>query len=260
MAVFRTSLGESPKDFDIATNATPEDIRKLFNNARIIGKRFKIVHIRFGHFKIIEVTTFRGSSNTSSQQIESSTGQLLRDNVYGTLESDAIRRDFTVNALYYSVKDFSIHDFCSGINDIQQRYFFPRIIGDPTTRYQERPCPLIACSATSCKLGFTIEPKTEQQPSHKHPCSTYTPARLFDEVLKLFMHGHATASYQQLLHYGVVGAIVPETADFIQGEPAQAHFIEVAMTSTDKRIRTNKRVAPAFLYASLLMAGIAKKL
>ncbi len=247
-------LGSAPKDFDIATNATPEDIKKLFNNAKIIGRRFKIVHIRFGQ-EIIEVTTFRGSNNDSSQQIESSTGQLLRDNVYGTLESDAIRRDFTINALYYSINDFSIHDFSSGIQDIQQRCL--RIIGDPITRYQEDPVRLLRAIRFSAKLGFTIEENTAQPIISQAPLLQHVPpARLFDEALKLFMNGYATASYQQLQNYCLFEQLFPQTASVAQQNTDQQSFLEVAMTSTDKRIRAEKRVTPAFLYAALLWPAL----
>jgi len=168
-------LDSSPKDFDVSTNATPEQVKTLFRNSRIIGRRFKIVHVRFGQ-EIIEVTTFRGQNSESSQQVESDTGQLLRDNVYGDMESDALRRDFTVNALYYSSKDFALYDYTTGLSDIAKRQL--RMIGDPATRYTEDPVRLLRAIRFAAKLGFRIEPETEAPIREQaHLLSHVPPAR-----------------------------------------------------------------------------------
>ncbi|MFG1487847.1 polynucleotide adenylyltransferase PcnB, partial [Oceanospirillum sp. HFRX-1_2] len=150
-----------PKDFDVATNATPEQVNSLFHNARIIGRRFRIVHVRYGR-EIIEVTTFRAPHDTSdakSHASQTDQGLLVRDNVFGTIEEDAMRRDFTINALYYNIRDFSIHDYAGGIRDIEQRLI--RMIGDPETRYREDPVRMLRAVRFAAKLDFQIEPATE---------------------------------------------------------------------------------------------------
>jgi poly(A) polymerase len=243
-------LGTHPKDFDVATEATPEQVKRVFRNARIIGRRFRIVHVRFGR-EIIEVTTFRGQSDDSQQQIESQTGQLIRDNVYGDMQSDAMRRDFTVNALYYSLSDESIYDYTQGLEDINQRQL--RMIGDPVTRYKEDPVRLLRAVRFSAKLGFSIEANTAA------PINEYAsllqhvaPARLFDEVLKLFLNGSATASYSLLQDYGLLNPLFPATVKVLEKSPYFNGLINAVMINTDKRIRTGKRVTPAFIYGALL--------
>ncbi len=243
-------LEGSPKDFDVATDATPEQIRTLFRNSRIIGRRFRIVHVRFGR-EIIEVTTFRGQNSDSNQQIESDTGQLLRDNVYGDMESDAIRRDFTANALYYSSKDFSIYDYTTGIEDIGKRQL--KMIGDPATRYKEDPVRLLRAVRFAAKLGFTIESSTEAPIRDQAHLLEHVPAaRLFDEILKLFMGGYATATYQLLQHYQLLDQLFPGINKILSNDPMYGNLIEEVMINTDKRIRSDKRVTPAFIYAALL--------
>ncbi len=243
-------LEGSPKDFDVATDATPEQIRTLFRNSRIIGRRFRIVHVRFGR-EIIEVTTFRGQNSDSNQQVESNTGQLLRDNVYGDMESDAIRRDFTANALYYSSKDFSIYDYTTGLEDIEKRQL--KMIGDPATRYKEDPVRLLRAIRFAAKLGFTIEPSTEDPIREQAHLLEHVPAaRLFDEILKLFMGGYATATYQLLQHYQLLDQLFPGINKILSNNPIYGNLIEEVMINTDKRIRSDKRVTPAFIYAALL--------
>ncbi len=243
-------LNASPKDFDVATDATPEQVKQLFRNSRIIGRRFRIVHVRFGR-EIIEVTTFRGQNSDSNQQIESDTGQLLRDNVYGDLESDALRRDFTANALYYSAKDQCIYDYTNGIEDLNNRQL--TMIGDPVTRYKEDPVRLLRAIRFSAKLGFNIEANT-QAPIHEqaHLLSHVPPARLFEEILKLFLSGYATATYELLRQYGLLDELFPESARVLDNHFSYAPLIDEMITNTDKRIRTNKRVTPAFVYAALM--------
>ncbi|MEO0442175.1 MAG: polynucleotide adenylyltransferase PcnB [Pseudomonadota bacterium] len=243
-------LGGSPKDFDVATDATPEQVKSLFRNSRIIGRRFRIVHVRFGR-EIIEVTTFRGQGGHSSQQVESDTGQLLRDNAYGDMRSDALRRDFTINALYYSSKDFCAYDYTNGIEDINLRQL--RMIGDPITRYTEDPVRLLRAVRFAAKLGFTIEHNTAAPIStHGQLLEHVPPARLFEEILKLFLGGYATATYQLLTDYGLLQPLFPGSHRVLDQEPSYQRLIEEVMLSTDKRIRSDKRVTPAFIYAALL--------
>lgn len=239
-----------PKDFDVSTDATPEEVRKVFRNARIIGRRFRIVHVRFGR-EIIEVTTFRGDATNSEQHVASNTGQLLRDNVYGDMRSDALRRDFTVNALYYAPEDESIYDYTLGIKDIEQRQL--RIIGDPLTRYKEDPVRLLRAIRFAGKLGFSIEEKTAAPIRDNTHLLTHVPAaRLFDEILKLFLHGSATATYSLLKDYQLLDSLFPSTMAVIDKSPFFEELINAVMVNTDKRIRSEKRVTPAFIYGALL--------
>jgi len=251
-------LDNSPKDFDVATNATPEQVKTLFRNSRIIGRRFKIVHVRFGP-EIIEVTTFRGQNSESSQHVESDSGQLLRDNVYGDMESDALRRDFTINALYYSSKDFGIYDYTTGLQDIERRQL--RMIGDPTTRYTEDPVRLLRAVRFASKLGFSIEAATEAPIREQaHLLSHVPPARLFDEILKLFLGGYATATYSLLNDHGLFKELFPDTNKVIKNNPYYGPLIDEVMLNTDKRIRSNKRVTPAFIYAAILWPAMHDRL
>ncbi|HTF95888.1 MAG TPA: polynucleotide adenylyltransferase PcnB, partial [Cellvibrio sp.] len=178
-------LGNHPKDFDVATNAKPEEVKRLFRSSRIVGRRFQIVHVRLGR-EVIEVTTFRGHHDDGSQHAaRSEDGMLLRDNVYGTLETDAMRRDFTVNALYYTLKDFSVIDYCNGMEDLKNRTL--RMIGDPATRYKEDPVRILRALRFAAKLGFTIDSKTAKPIRDLgNLLLNVSDARLFEEVLKLF--------------------------------------------------------------------------
>ncbi|AMD02451.1 polynucleotide adenylyltransferase PcnB [Halomonas chromatireducens] len=250
-------LGRMPKDFDVATDATPEQVRELFRNSRIIGRRFRIVHVRFGR-EVIEVTTFRGRPNDDhgdhiAQQSEQ--GLLLRDNVWGNIQEDAVRRDFTINALYYSIADFSIHDFANGARDIESRTL--RMIGDPTTRYREDPVRMLRAIRFAAKLDFQIAPGSEA-PIHEqaHLLLQIPPARLFDEILKLFMAGHGVETFRMLRHYGLFPMLFPETEEAMATLPWTEGLIEAALASTDKRIREERPVTPAFLFAALLWGPV----
>jgi len=240
-------LGAHPKDFDVATNAQPEQIKRVFRGARIIGRRFQIVHVRMGR-EVIEVTTFRGPH----EEARSKEGMLLRDNVYGTVETDAVRRDFTVNALYYTIDDFSVHDYTGGLKDLEKRTL--RIIGDPATRYKEDPVRMLRAVRFAAKLGFTIEEKTAQPIYELGNLLRNIPeARLFEETLKLFMGGSATATFFLLREYNLLGYLFPGTEVALQaGDEQGAKLIEQTMISTDKRIRSNNTVTPEFSYAALL--------
>lgn len=253
-------LDGRPKDFDIATSATPEQVKRLFRGARIIGRRFKIVHVRMGR-EIIETTTFRAHHNDSNKRNESSqsdSGMLLRDNVYGDIESDAARRDFTINALYYTSKGFELHDFCNGLHDIKHRTI--RMIGDPITRYREDPVRMLRAVRFAAKLGFKIEAKTmEPIRHHGKLLRDISPSRLFDEMLKLFMAGSATATFGQLLDHDLLQHLFPATAACIERDPQGLKLIEQTMVNTDKRIRAEKRVTPAFIYAALLWPALQEE-
>jgi poly(A) polymerase len=264
-------LGGEPKDFDVATSATPEEVRHIFRGARIIGRRFQIVHVRIGR-EVIEVTTFRGadddsakgstagnakdSARDSAKVTRSEHGMLLRDNVYGDVVSDALRRDFTVNALYYTIKDFSVHDYTGGMEDLKKRTL--RMIGDPATRYKEDPVRMLRAVRFAAKLGFSIEPGTAKPIRELSKLlANISEARLFEEVLKLFLGGSATATFGLMRDYGLLGQLFPGTeAALANGDELGEKLIEQTMINTDKRIRANKTVTPAFIYAALLWPAL----
>lgn len=253
-------LGGRPKDFDVATDATPEQVRQLFRSSRIIGRRFKIVHVRFGR-EVIEVTTFRGSHKeaeelqsrrrpTNQQSARSEEGMLLRDNVYGSLEEDAIRRDFTINALYYTTEDFAVYDYTGGLQDLHDRVI--RVIGDPETRYREDPVRMLRAVRFAAKLGFTIEPGSAQPIRELADSLSSVPAaRMFDEVLKLFMAGHGVATFELLREYDLFRPLFPQTDACLQ-DAFNLKLVLQALRNTDERIRANKPVTPAFIFAALL--------
>ncbi len=254
-------LGGNPKDFDIATDATPEQVKRLFRSARIIGRRFRIVHVRFGR-EVIEVTTFRAhheSAQNNHEAASSDIGMLTRDNVYGDIQSDAARRDFTVNALYYSTNGFSIHDYAGGMQDIDKRIV--RMIGNPETRYKEDPVRMLRAVRFAAKLSFTIEPTTAKPIKPLSELLQHVPpARLFEEVLKLFMGGHAAPTLRLLHEYRLLEHLFPATAAALDsGDPYAKKLIELAMHNTDKRIRNHKRVTPAFIYAALLWPALRQE-
>lgn len=246
-------LGGHPKDFDVATDATPEQIRRLFRSARIIGRRFQIVHVRFGR-DVIEVTTFRGQhdgNKDSRHSVRSEQGMLLRDNVYGDLKSDALRRDFTVNALYYADSDCSVRDYTTGMEDLMQRKI--RMIGDPATRYQEDPVRMLRAIRFAAKLDFSIEAATAKPiPEMASMLSHIPSARLFEEVLKLLMGGYAEPTFNLLNNYGLVNYLFPETAALLPENPQALTLIQRAMHNTDVRIHNDQRVTPAFIFAAIL--------
>ncbi len=247
-------LGGHPKDFDVATNATPEQVRHLFRSSRIIGRRFKIVHVRFGR-EIIEVTTFRGhhtEDTSGNHSARSDDGMLLRDNVYGDIRSDAVRRDFTVNALYYTLDHFSIHDFTGGMQDIARRKI--RIIGDPETRYKEDPVRLLRAVRFAGKLDFTLDKATAEPIARLAPLlGNIASARIFDEVLKLFMGGYGAPLLPLMEQYGLLAQVFPDLAAVLaDGDELGRKLVEQALHNTDHRIRTDQRVTPAYIFAALL--------
>ncbi len=250
-------LGQRPKDFDVATDATPEQVKELFRNCRLIGRRFRLAHIHFGRH-IIEVATFRGDHGSSQSGHQDDSGRILRDNVYGDIEQDVWRRDFTVNALYYSVADFSVVDFVGGYDDVIAGRL--RLIGDPDERYREDPVRMIRAIRFAAKLGFSIDESCQQFIRDQGVILRDVPsARLYEEVLKLFHSGHAIESFRGLREYYLLEHLFPDAADALNGNEVGLKFLQLAMQSTDERIMQNKPVTPAFLFAALLWAPLQVK-
>ncbi|MGI9276152.1 MAG: polynucleotide adenylyltransferase PcnB [Endozoicomonas sp.] len=254
-------LGLHPKDFDVATNATPEQVRKLFRNSRIIGRRFKLVHILFGR-EMIEVATFRASHNEENHSLDKSrhsdSGRILRDNVYGSMEDDALRRDFTVNALYYTGTDYSIIDFCGGIRDIEKQTL--RLIGDPVRRYHEDPVRMLRAIRFAAKLNFKMDKGTSAPIFDLgHLLRDIPSARMFDEVLKLLQSGQGEKTFDLLREYGLLAHLFPATEQcLISDDDHTEALIRSALRSTDKRIAREKPVTPAFLFAALLWSPMQR--
>jgi poly(A) polymerase len=254
-------LGHEPKDFDIATDATPEQVRAVFRNCRLIGRRFRLAHVHFGR-EIIEVATFRGfnpDADDADRRIEN--GMILRDNVYGTIAEDALRRDFTINALYYNIDDFSVVDYADGLTDIEAGRL--RLIGsDPEARYREDPVRMIRAVRFACKLGFVIDPACEAPiPSLAPLLLELPPARLFEEVLKLFHSGYALDAFEKLRHYGLFAELFPETEAALatQEHDFPITFVSRGLANTDQRIQEGKPVAPPFLFAVLLWEPVRRR-
>ncbi len=256
-------LGQEPKDFDIATNATPEQIKKLFRNCRLIGRRFRLAHILFGR-DVIEVATFRGHHKEDNEKknisAQSDEGMLLRDNVYGTVEEDAERRDFTVNAMYYNIADYSIHDYANGIEDLKNGII--RLIGDPETRYREDPVRMLRAVRFAAKLDMTICDKTAAPIAELSPLLRDIPAaRLFEESLKLLQTGNGLNTYWMLRDFNLFQQLFPVLTPFLteEGNSPAEQMIELVLRSTDKRINSGKRVNPAFMFAAMLWYPLTAK-
>ncbi|MDC1529280.1 polynucleotide adenylyltransferase PcnB [Gammaproteobacteria bacterium] len=263
-------LGKQPKDFDVATDATPEQVKAEFRNARIIGRRFRIVHVIMGR-EIIEVSTFR-AGNTDSVEIQgeklarsvkhidsahSNSGMILRDNVYGTLEQDVMRRDFTMNALYYTVRKFVVHDYVDGVADLNNRQL--RMIGDPEQRYREDPVRILRAIRLSSKLGFNIEEQTAAPIKPLAQLLDSIPAaRLFDEILKMFFAGSSLQVFNSLQKYDVFKHLFPDTATELKHSEMANKLLCLAFASTDQRINDLKSVTPAFLLAAILWPALQK--
>jgi len=254
-------IGGHPKDFDIATSATPEEVRALFRNCRLIGRRFRLAHVVFGR-EIIEVATFRSNADDGSGEREQHEGgRLLRDNVYGTIEEDAVRRDFTANALYYAIEDFSVRDYTGGFEDVQNRIM--RLIGDPEQRYREDPVRMLRAVRLAAKLGFGIEPATAAPIPHLAPLlREAAPARLFEECLKLFLSGHAVQSFLGLEAHGLLPVLLPETAAALKANRSGAlrRVVMEGLQGTDARVANDEPVSPAFLFALLLWPAYCRAL
>ncbi|MEH0093722.1 polynucleotide adenylyltransferase PcnB [Vibrio metschnikovii] len=258
-------LNHTPKDFDIATNATPEQIRQLFRNCRLIGRRFRLAHIMFGR-DVIEVATFRGHHQEINQHIaaQSEAGMLLRDNVYGTIDEDAERRDFTVNAMYYNIADYSIHDYAGGIEDLDDKLI--RLIGDPQTRYREDPVRMLRAIRFAVKLDFDIEEDTAAPIETLAPLLKEIPsARLYEESLKMLQSGHGLETYHLMREYNLFQQLFPQVAEYFTEDYSSQteQMLDLVLDSTDLRIEEGKRINPAFMFAAFLwypMVTIAEQL
>jgi poly(A) polymerase len=261
-------LGLSPKDFDIATDAHPEQVRKIFRNCRLIGRRFHLAHVRFGP-EIIEVATFRAAHTEIDEdhgvdevghRVLDEHGRILRDNLYGSIEEDVWRRDFTANALYYNIEDYSIWDYVGGVPDAQARVL--RMIGDPETRYREDPVRMLRAARFAAKLGFTLHADTEA-PLHKlaYLLDGVPPARLFDEAMKLLLAGSAGASCNLLARLGLLSHLMPDVVRAVNEAPDSpaARLVQLGLASTDDRVREDKSVTPTFLFAVLLWPAILRE-
>jgi len=289
-------LGITPKDFDVATNALPEEVRRLFRNCRLIGRRFRLAHVHFGN-EIIEVATFRAAAapeREDAEEVEPDSvnedgvtdsaaepdteaeftapsdsehrafdqrGRILRDNIYGTIEEDVWRRDFAANGLYYNIEDFSIWDFVDGVSDVRARRL--KLIGDPETRYREDPVRMLRAVRFAAKLDFSFAPETEA-PIAKlaYLLDGVPPARLFDECLKLFLSGFGAKSYRLLKQYGLFEHLFPLSAAAFALPPyAYAQdMLERGLVNTDERIAADKPVTPTFLFAVLLWSAVLREL
>ncbi|MDO4232034.1 MAG: polynucleotide adenylyltransferase PcnB [Lautropia sp.] len=237
-------LGIPPKDFDVATDASPEAVESIFRRSRIIGRRFRIVHVMFGR-ETIEVTTFRAAQTNA---LTDEHGRMLNDNVFGTRDEDASRRDFTVNALYYDPISETLIDPLDGVKDIRARVL--RMIGDPETRYREDPVRMLRTVRFAAKLGFDVDPPTLEPIRTLAPLlENVPPARLFDEILKLLESGHGLACIRRLRHEGLHHGVLPLLDTLFETDE---HFITEALSRTDARVREDKSVSPSFLFAALL--------
>ncbi len=251
-------LGKQPKDFDIATSAHPEQIKKVLPSTRIIGRRFRLAHVHFGR-EFIEVATFRAPHDKSDKGLVSNDGRIIHDNVYGTIAEDALRRDFTINALFYDLSTGEILDFVDGMQDIEQRQL--RLIGDPSRRYREDPVRMLRAIRFMAKLGFSLEPETKSPIRELSPLlSTIAPARLFDESLKLFHSGYAVLTFSLLRKYLLFSCLFPLTEQSLKEEESGLflNLVMSALNNTDKRIQGNKPVNPAFLFAVMLWHQVKK--
>jgi poly(A) polymerase len=250
-------LGHEPKDFDVATNALPEQVHSLFRRSRLIGRRFKLVHVRFGR-DVIEVATFRAPPEASNHVDEQ--GRIMQDNVYGTLEQDAWRRDFTINALYYNIRDFSIVDYTGGIDDLNAGLI--RLIGDVETRYREDPVRMLRAIRFVGKLGLKLDKQTEDGIfKWAALLADIPPARLFDETLKLYLTGNAAVTHELLCHYGLFDEMYPQTAALLHEEKDgyPRTLLMKALENTDRRIDDDRPVTPAFLFAALLWEPVRQR-
>ena len=238
-------LGLTPKDFDIATNATPEEVRALFKRSRIIGRRFRIVHVMFGA-ETIEVTTYRGGDQTT----QNDQGRIMRDNTFGSQAEDALRRDFTCNALYYDAVANQIYDYHHGVADIKARRLV--MIGEPSQRFREDPVRILRALRLSTKLGFEIDGDIKMVLASCAPwLAAEPPARLVDELIKLLLSGHALACLHNIRRFGVKSDVHPFLQILIE-QDLDEPFIQLALNNTDERIKEGKHVSVGFLLAALL--------
>jgi poly(A) polymerase len=264
-------LGLEPKDFDVSTNAHPEQVHALFRRSRIVGRRFQIVHVRVGR-EIIEVSTFRGhhspgfeaepdaeEGDESRSKVRADSGMLLRDNVFGTVEEDALRRDFTVNGLYYDPDSRVVIDFSTGVPDLSARVL--RVMGDPRTRFQEDPVRMLRAVRFGAKLDFTIDPFAVAAIARSRELLLEVPAaRMFDEVLKLLLAGHGETTFALLEKHRLFELLFPDTASALQAAPGYRAFVLAALRNGDQRVAEDRPVTPAFLYGALLWPPLALRI
>jgi poly(A) polymerase len=246
-----------PKDFDVATNATPDEVRALFGNCRLIGRRFRLAHVRFGR-EIIEVATFRAAANHVDDDVEHDReGRILRDNVYGTIDEDIWRRDFTCNALYYNIADFTIWDYSGGVEDVERRQLV--LIGDPDQRLREDPVRMLRAARFAAKLDFSIDPAVvDAIHHHAHLLSNVPAARLFDEFLKLFQSGHAERTFDILREHELFAEMFPATEQELVQDDDFLRFVRAALQNTDRRVRDGKSVTPMFLIGVFFWQPVQK--
>ena len=259
-------LGRRPKDFDIATDATPEEVRALFRNCRLIGRRFRLAHVVFGR-EVIEVATFRadqpepsgdedGDEGDDPDRVVHDDGRILRDNVFGAIDADAFRRDFTVNALYYDISRFAVLDFTDAMADIEARRL--RLIGDPQARYREDPVRMLRAARFAAKLDFEVDPATADPIFELGPLLKDIPAsRLFDETLKLFQGGHARRSLDLLVRFDLLQYLFPAADTALEApDDGFTALVHRVLENTDRRIAEDKPVTPAFIFAAMLWPDV----
>lgn len=251
-------LGREPKDFDVVTDAHPEQVRKIFRNCRLVGRRFRLAHVHFGR-EIIEVATFRGNAGEGPDDdlLLNDEGRLVRDNIYGTIEEDVWRRDFTVNSLYYNIRDFSVTDYVGGMADHTTGTL--RLIGDPETRYREDPVRMLRAIRFAVKLGFTLHPDCEKPIADLAELLYHIPpARLFDEAIKLFLSGHALQTFEMLRHYGLFQILFPavERSLSVEEQGFPRLFLIRALENSDTRVAEGKTVTAYFLFAAFLWDAV----
>ena len=246
-----------PKDFDVATDATPEEVKALFGNCRLIGRRFRLAHVRFGR-EIIEVATFRAAAiHEHDDHHSDDEGRILRDNVYGSIDEDVWRRDFTCNALYYNIADFSIWDYTDGFEDIKKKRIV--LIGDPEKRMREDPVRMLRAVRFAAKLEFEIdEPVIRAIDHHSHLLTNVPAARLFDEFLKLFQAGNAERTFDLLRDHGLFREMFPATAEELEADADFMRFTRAALQNTDRRVKQGKSVTPMFLLGVFLWLPVKK--
>ena len=251
-------VGLKPKDFDVATDASPETIRALFRNSRIIGRRFRLVHVVYGR-EIIEVATFRAAHDTGEGGEIGAAGRIVRDNVFGTIEEDAYRRDFSVNALYYNIADGSVVDYVGGLADLDRGVF--QLIGEPKTRCEEDPVRVLRAVRLAAKLKFSIEPSTlTAMRSTSSELSATPPPRLFEEVLKLFQGGYALRSFHSIREHDLLTYLFPLLDKRLkQGDEQLMSMLDAALTNTDKRVAQGKPITPAYLLAFMLWPDVQER-
>ncbi|HQT81276.1 MAG: polynucleotide adenylyltransferase PcnB [Ferrovum sp. 37-45-19] len=250
-------LQQTPKDFDVATSATPEQVKKLIRRSRIIGRRFQIVHVQCGQ-EIVEVSTFRAKADLNSQHQQADEhGRLTRDNVFGSLEEDAERRDFTINALFYDPQKNIVLDYFNGVKHLKHKHI--TMIGDPTQRYREDPVRMLRAARFCAKLNFTLDPSCKAPISELSELLLNVPeSRLFDELLKILLSGHATKSLEQLSSLNLLNYLIPSLDKSLLNEKNKL-FVQQALSNTDLRIKEDMGVSPSFLMATLLWPSLHER-